>query len=103
MSDLLVRLQAWYASQCDGDWEHSEGVEIGTLDNPGWYVRVSLTDTPLDGVEFVDVSELGPEVDWIDCRVREGKWEGHGGPHKLEELLRRFLDWAERTSRPTSL
>jgi hypothetical protein len=26
--DALDRLQAWYADQCDGDWEHDEGIEI---------------------------------------------------------------------------
>lgn len=34
-SDLVKRLERGYRSQCDGDWEHGEGVEIGTLDNPG--------------------------------------------------------------------
>jgi hypothetical protein len=33
--DLLRWLQDWHAGQCDGDWEHSYGVDIGTLDNPG--------------------------------------------------------------------
>jgi hypothetical protein len=32
----LTWLQAWYAEQCDGDWEHQFGVSVETLDNPGW-------------------------------------------------------------------
>ena len=100
MSDLIPRLQEWYASQCDGDWEHSEGVEIGTVDNPGWSLRVSLVDTPLEGVSFEEVKELASETDWIHCIVRENRWEGYGDPRRLEELLRRFLDWAEPVSRP---
>nr|TKK07812.1 hypothetical protein SrhCFBP13529_11555 [Stenotrophomonas rhizophila] len=43
----LDRLQKWYADQCDGDWEHSFGIRIDTLDNPGWTVSVDLTDTAL--------------------------------------------------------
>jgi Immunity protein 53 len=34
------RLQVWYLAQCDGDWEHRHGVTIGTLDNPGWSLRI---------------------------------------------------------------
>ena len=41
MGDLLKVLQQWYQSKCDGTWEHMYGVEIDTLDNPGW--TVSLT------------------------------------------------------------
>ena len=41
MADLLKVLQQWYQSKCDGTWEHMYGVEIDTLDNPGW--TVSLT------------------------------------------------------------
>jgi hypothetical protein len=33
--DLLKRLQDWYVSQCDGGWEHTYGISIDTLDNPG--------------------------------------------------------------------
>lgn len=43
--DTLQELQRWYRSQCNGDWEHSYGVKIDTLDNPGWSVTVELADT----------------------------------------------------------
>ena len=33
---VFQRLQKWYKSQCNGDWEHSFGIKIETLDNPGW-------------------------------------------------------------------
>lgn len=42
--ELLRFLQDWYLSQCDGDWEHQLGIDIGTIDNPGWTVKVSLSD-----------------------------------------------------------
>lgn len=31
-------LERWYASQCDDNWEHSYGIRIDTLDNPGWRI-----------------------------------------------------------------
>jgi Immunity protein 53 len=35
-------LEKWYRARCNGDWEHQWGVEIGTLDNPGWRVHIDL-------------------------------------------------------------
>ncbi|HXC35964.1 MAG TPA: immunity 53 family protein [Candidatus Acidoferrales bacterium] len=92
--NTLQELQRWYLSQCNGDWEHGYGVEIGTLDNPGWHVVVNLTDTPLAEKQFTEVKKLEHETDWIQCRVHDGKFEGHGGPLMLEEILRVFLAWA---------
>ena len=42
---MLERLQRWYLYRCDGDWEHSFGITIETLDNPGWMVTIDLQDT----------------------------------------------------------
>ena len=50
--DPLTWLQAWYATQCDGDWEHDYGVSIQTLDNPGWHLSVDLTETALAKAQF---------------------------------------------------
>jgi len=92
--DTLQELQQWYRSHCNGDWEHGYGVKIATLDNPGWVVTIELTDTELAGCSFTEVQRLEPETDWIHCRVKDGKFEGHGGPFMLEEILKIFLAWA---------
>ena len=39
-TNALQSLQDWYLAQCNGDWEHTYGVSIGTLDNPGWTLDV---------------------------------------------------------------
>ena len=44
--DVLGQFQAWYLERCNDEWEHSYGVNITTLDNPGWTVDVDLADTP---------------------------------------------------------
>src|SRR5688500_14510280 len=94
MTSELRELQEWYESQCDGDWEHSYGVRIETLDNPGWLVKIDLEDTDLEGREFSEVSNLAPEREWIHCKVSEGKFSGAGGASMLNHILRAFLDWA---------
>lgn len=99
----LGRLQAWYAAHCNGDWEHQNGVSIGTLDNPGWSVKVELTGTALDGQEYSEVPEgvgagAHPESNrWIHCIVRDGQWQGFADESQLDRLLRMFLDRADRT------
>lgn len=104
MSGTILRLQNWYSSQCNGEWEHSWGVMIGTLDNPGWSVEIDLTDTPLSGAKFnghsYGVGEDSNESsdDWMDCKVEGDKFLGFGGPGKLEEILTIFLDWAGQPS-----
>src|SRR5688500_2077130 len=96
MTGELTELQAWYASQCDGDWEHSYGIRISTLDNPGWRVTIDVDETPLAEREFTEVSDLAPEVRWMRCWVAEGKFEGAGGVPMLGSILRAFLDWAHQ-------
>ena len=91
----LSRLQRWYSSQCDGDWEHARGVEIRTLDNPGWLVTISLKDTPLEIREFVVVRNLNEEREWIDCEVKDSTFRGAGGPQMLGAILELFVRWAE--------
>jgi len=95
MHDELSELQAWYRAQCNGDWEHSYGVTIGTLDNPGWSVTIDLAETPLADRGFTTVENLNHEVDWMRCEVKDQKWLGNGGPNMLRPILRTFLTWAK--------
>ncbi len=99
---LLLRLQQWYARQCDGDWEHSEGVTIQSCDNPGWWVTVNLKGTSLETVGFDHIAENidadgfpGGGDRWLDCKVAEGVWHGAGDETRLERILEVFLAWAE--------
>jgi hypothetical protein len=50
--DDLIWLTRWYASQCNGRWEHQNGIELDTLDNPGWMLRVNLEETDLETRRF---------------------------------------------------
>ncbi len=99
--DALEEIQVWYISQCNGDWEHKYGINITTLDNPGWSFQVDLTDTELDGLEFKENSyRVGVDADtsgnnWMECKVANNKFIGYGGPEKLEEIIKIFLNWAK--------
>ena len=98
MSDALEALQRWYLAQCDGDWEHSFGVQVGTLDNPGWSLHVDLCGTPLAERPFQPVSRLDHPSEWLDCKRTDKQFQGFGGPLMLTELIRIFLSWAESSA-----
>jgi hypothetical protein len=68
--DGIRFLQVWYEAQCDGNWEHQFGVDIGTLDNPGWRVKISLEDTELEGSSFDRIQVERTETDWYHCWSR---------------------------------
>lgn len=91
----LIWLLNWFERQCDGDWEHSNGVRIGTLDNPGWCLTVSLYETECQSKPFQDIQIDRSEDDWLHCFVRDGKFEGPCGLKNLPEVLKIFREWAE--------
>lgn len=94
-ASIMARLQRWYQRCCNGEWEHELGINIETLDNPGWSVTVDLEGTPLERARFSLPAEARSETDWIECRVQAAQFQGFGGLENLEELLTVFLDWAE--------
>ena len=94
-TDTLWRLQLWYEKECDGDWEHSYGVRIETLDNPGWTFAVNLEETALERKPFDAKTIERTDSDWLHCRVENSLFRAACGHRNLDEALRIFLDWAD--------
>lgn len=106
--DNITWLSQWYLSQCDNDWEHSHGVEIGTLDNPGWEVKVALTDTTLEGRSFDKVEHgtiaqgLGAwkrTGSWWTAEVKDNAFQASCGPLDLSAVIGLFRRWAQSAPR----
>ncbi len=99
--ESLKELEEWYFSQCNEDWEHTYGIEIGTLDNPGWFLKVHITDTNMEEMKYEGFSYgVGDDADasgndWIITKLEDGKFVGYGGPYKLNELIKLFLKWVK--------
>ena len=109
MKDPFERLQSWFSSQCDGDWEHHNGISIVSCDNPGWLVKSELTGSALAGKPF-DPREEGVNAEgfplggrWFHCYTRDEVWVGSGDETRLPEILRTFLDWAAPEESATKL
>ena len=91
--DPLQAIEEWYASVCNGDWEHSYGVKIETLDNPGWRVEIDLRETPLESRHLERVVIERTDDDWVHCWTENGKFNGAGGARNLSEILLFFGRW----------
>ena len=88
--DVWTWLQAWYVGECNGDWEHGEGISIDTLDNPGWIVKISLEDTALEDL-FHERSEIHrSEDDWCSTWVENRAFHAACGPTNVGEALHSF-------------
>jgi hypothetical protein len=98
--DLLQAVQDWYATHCNGAWEHTHGIKIVTCDNPGWWVTVDLTGTELQTCPYasvamnVDADGVAAGHRWLFCRVENAVWNGAGDETKLPAILAEFLSWA---------
>ena len=86
MNSNLEFLQDWYSSNCDGDWEHSFGIKIETLDNPGWAITVDLENTEWEDLQFSESEEFS-ENDWFNIGAKEKKLIAYGDSKKLVYLL----------------
>lgn len=93
-------LQQWYAAQTDGDWEHTYGILIKTLDNPGWRVEIDLTETPFAEIcleyRLFEVSE----TDWHTLEVKESVFRANGDPLKLDFMIGKFREIIEAAEIP---
>ncbi len=89
-------LQKWYHQNCNGEWEHSYGIEIGTLDNPGWYVNIDLNETQYENLQMEEVIQEKGDNDWIRCVISDGVFRGAGDSLKYKEILQIFKNVIEK-------
>ena len=91
--EILKWVEEWYESQCDGDWEHQYGIEITTVDNPGWMLKVDLNYTILEDFSVEYELHENSENDWFGFSVKNKSFEGVGDPSKLDFLLNLFKEF----------
>jgi len=91
----LERLENWYSSRCNGDWEHQYGIEIGTLDNPGWLIKIDLTGTKGESKTLDRMKLERTENDWLQYWVENRKFNAACGPKNLSEMIDIFCEWFE--------
>ncbi len=95
MDTTIALLQRWYSNHCDEDWEHSYGIKIDTLDNPGWILTVDLVGTELSEYSLPRTRVDRSEGDWVQSEISDGRYIACGGALNLEEIVLQFLNFAE--------
>lgn len=97
IGDLFHWIERWYASQCDGEWEHQNGIEIRSLDNPGWRLSFDVGD---EAVAFRPVERArSTQHDWLHAWLEDGRLNVACGPRALRDaisLIREALTWRSR-------
>lgn len=99
----LEWLEQWYSEVCDGVWEHLYGIEIETLDNPGWRVKIDLRETAYEKACFNEIRKDNGEKDWLICRMENGIFEGCGDCCKLKTIIAIFRNCVENYRRERGL
>ena len=85
-SDAISRITEWYAAQCNDEWEHSNGIDIKSLDNPGWWVEICLYETPAENLAVT------VRNDDYEILCKGGMITANCEPRKLNELLCAIAD-----------
>jgi hypothetical protein len=98
---MIDWLQQWYSSYCDGDWEHSYGIVLNTVDNPGWSLKIDLTDTELDDISLETVTMENSDSDWLYYWIADNTFRAAGDPSKLEQMILVFKELVEKHSKKT--
>lgn len=88
-------LEKWYKEKCDGIWEHSYGIEIETLDNPGWYVKIDLNEVGCNKVKEYKFNQDEGDSNWIECFISDNVFTGCGDCCKLNDIIQIFRKWME--------
>jgi hypothetical protein len=107
-SEILAWLMCWYASNCDGDWEHCYGISIKLVPPSIWEIQINIEETNLEDKPFTTIDTKNSDKDWIYCFVEQTnlfyspteiinqKFHGSGDLTKLEMILNIFRNWAQK-------
>lgn len=93
MKETIEKIQDWYKINCNGDWEHSFGYKIETLDNPGWAIKIDLAETALDKLDFKrEFQNPSNKNDWFNIHTENKTLIIYCGPENMKTTLGIFFD-----------
>jgi len=97
-SNNLEWLDNWYQQQCNGVWEHQQGVRLRPLDSPGWLLTINLAGTSAVNARPQQLRLDTQGGGWLACSIAGECFEGSGDPRKLEQIIGVFRRWVEAGS-----
>jgi hypothetical protein len=94
--EILDWIQNWYKTNCDGEWEKGEVIQITNLDNPGWEVEIDISKTSVANLDLKWIlNEIGKQ-DWYGVKIENQKFTAAGDSGKLIFLLGLFREMIEK-------
>lgn len=95
MENILISIAKWYAFQCDGKWEKSNGVQLDTVSEGGWWLKIDLKPEIFKRITKIPDIRRGideyPEA-WIHFSVSDSVFVGSCAPLELPNLISIFLE-----------
>ncbi|MEM9340356.1 MAG: Imm53 family immunity protein [Bacteroidota bacterium] len=88
--EIIDHISKWFASQCDGDWEHESCIKINTIDNPGWSISIDIRNTSLEGLE-VSHEKSTSDLDWFKASSNGLVFSAFCGVENLTDVLNFFM------------
>lgn len=88
-------LKEWFKSYCNEDWEYENQIQIYTVSNPGWVVKIGLLFTPLENLKVDYKLDENSENDWYGISVKNSVFEATGDIDKLNFLIEKFKEIVE--------
>jgi hypothetical protein len=97
---LINKLQELLVGLSDGEWEHGHGIQITTLDNPGWHFDLCLHLTRWENLFVPEIFTDRSERDWLHIKTEVRGFENYltanCGPRNLEETLTQVFEILDR-------
>lgn len=94
--DILDWIQNWFKDNCNGEWEHHGGIQITTLDNPGWDVEIDISNTSIANLTIEWILNENGAQDWYGVKIENQKFNASGDSGKLTFLLSLFKEMIEK-------
>jgi hypothetical protein len=91
----LEWLDEWYQRQCNGEWEHTQGMRLEFLDKPGWQLTIHLAGTSARNTRPQRLRMETRGGGWLSCSIGAECFEGSCDPRKLEQIIGVFRRWVE--------
>lgn len=89
---ILDWIQDWFKNNCDGEWEHGSGIQIATLENPGWEIEIDISNTSVATLNIPWILNENSKQDWYGVKIENQKFIAEGDAGKLEFLLDLFKE-----------
>ncbi len=94
--EILDWIQHWFKNNCDGNWEHNDGIQITTIEKPGWDVEIDISNTSIANIHIPWILNENGAQDWYGVKIENQKFNASGDAGKLKFLLNLFKEMIEK-------